>query len=289
MHEHSDVLVVGAGVAGLSAARALAAAGLRVMLAEQDPCLGAGALLDERWHGWRAATLRDLQGLANLRCLPGTTVLGAYGHGVFGALEVLAPAQAQRCGLRERLHVLRVRRVVLATGAVERLLAFPGNDTPGVMLAGAALAYLRRYGVAVGARPVFFTNDDEAYESAIALSAAGVRCALIDVRAETAAAQRARALGLPVPHRLDDRGRARAGRGARRLRQRARWLPPAHARGRLCAGFRGAFTPHGTRDAGGRGRQLARGSGRLHRPAGGRGRHARGGRARHLRARRGSR
>jgi sarcosine oxidase subunit alpha len=66
------------------------------------------------------------------------------------------------------------------------------------MLAGAALAYLRRYGVAVGARPVFFTNADEAYESAIALSAAGVRCALIDVRAETAAAQRARAVGLPV-------------------------------------------------------------------------------------------
>jgi len=198
VHAHADVLVVGAGVAGISAARALAAAGLRVILAEQDPYLGAGALLDERWHGWRAAALRELAGLANLRCLPGTTVLGAYGHGVFGALEVLAPAQAQRCGLRERLHVLRVRRVVLATGAVERLLAFPGNDTPGVMLAGAALAYLRRYGVAVGARPVFFTNADEAYESAIALSAAGVRCALIDVRAETAAAQRARAVGLPV-------------------------------------------------------------------------------------------
>ena len=198
VHAHADVLVVGAGVAGISAARALAAAGFRVILAEQDPCLGAGALLDERWHGWRAAALRELAGLANLRCLPGTTVLGAYGHGVFGALEVLAPAQAQRCGLRERLHVLRVRRVVLATGAVERLLAFPGNDTPGVMLAGAALAYLRRYGVAVGARPVFFTNADEAYESAIALSAAGVRCALIDVRAETAAAQRARAVGLPV-------------------------------------------------------------------------------------------
>jgi len=87
---------------------------------------------------------------------------------------------------------------VLATGAVERLLAFPGNDTPGVMLAGAALAYLRRYGVAVGARPVFFTNADEAYESAIALNAAGVRCTLVDVRAETAAAQRARAVGLPV-------------------------------------------------------------------------------------------
>ena len=79
-------------------------------------------------------------------------MLGAYGHGVFGALEVLTPEQAARAGgLRERLHVIRARRVILATGATERLLAFPGNDTPGVMLAGAALSYLRRYGVAVGA------------------------------------------------------------------------------------------------------------------------------------------
>ena len=233
----------------------LAAAGLRVILAEQDACLGAGALLDERWHGWRAAALRDLQGLANLRCLPGTTVLGAYGHGVFGALEVLAPAQAQRCGLRERLHVLRVRRVVLATGAVERLLAFPGNDTPGVMLAGAALAYLRRYGVAVGARPVFFTNADEAYESAHRPE----RRRRARARSSTCAPRRRRRsapapLGMPV--HTDSMIVGVHGRAAvrARLRQRARWLPPAHARGRLCAGFGRAFTAHGTRDAGGRGR-----------------------------------
>src|SRR4029077_20859087 len=93
--------------------------------------------------------------------------------GVFGALETLTPADSARTGgLRERLRVIRAKRVILATGAVERLIAFPGNDVPGVMLAGAALAYLRRYGVAVGARPVFFVNADEAYESAIALSAA---------------------------------------------------------------------------------------------------------------------
>ncbi len=84
-------------------------------------------------------------------CLPGTAVLGAYGHGVFGALQTLAPAEAARFGgLRERLRVIRVKRVIIATGALERLVAFPGNDLPGVMLAGAALAYLRRYGVAVG-------------------------------------------------------------------------------------------------------------------------------------------
>ena len=74
-----------------------------------------------------------------LRCLTRTTVLGAYGHGVFGALERLSPQECAKFGgLRERLRVIRARRVLLATGALERLIAFPGNDRPGVMLAGAA-------------------------------------------------------------------------------------------------------------------------------------------------------
>ena len=135
-----------------------------------------------------------------MRTLPATCVLGAYGHGVFGALQTLEAAEAQRCGgLRERLRIVRARRVLLATGATERLIAFPGNDVPGVMLAGAALAYLRRYGVAAGRRPALFANNDEAYESVFALAAAGIDCAgVIDPRTDSRAAARARALGIPV-------------------------------------------------------------------------------------------
>jgi sarcosine oxidase subunit alpha len=126
-------------------------------------------------------------------------VLGAYGHGVFGALETLSPPEAARFdGLRERLRIIRARRVVFATGALERLIAFPGNDRPGVMLAGAAHQYLRRYGVAVGRRPVFFLNSDEAYEAVLALSGAGLECAVIDVRESSLAAERVRALGAEV-------------------------------------------------------------------------------------------
>jgi methylglutamate dehydrogenase subunit C len=200
VHDHADVLVVGAGSAGLTATRLLAAAGLRVLLAEQDVVLGGGTLLDARWNAWREATLSQLRELPTARCLARTTVLGAYGHGVFGALETLAPAEAARFGgLRERLRIVRVRRVLLACGAVERLIAFPGNDVPGVMLAGAALAYLRRYGVAAGTRPAFFLNNDEAYESVFALRAAGVRvAAVIDPRPGARAATRARELGVEV-------------------------------------------------------------------------------------------
>ncbi len=200
VHDHADVLVVGAGSAGLAAAAVLGSAGLRVLLAEQDVVLGGGTLLDPRWDSWRVEMCRQLAALASVRCLARTTVLGAYGHGVFGALETLGPDESARCGgLRERLRVLRAARVLFACGATERLIAFPGNDVPGVMLAGAALGYLRRYGVAVGRRPVFFLNNDEAYEAVYALADAGVRAAaVIDPRPSALAAARAQGLGIEV-------------------------------------------------------------------------------------------
>ena len=200
LHDHTDVLVVGAGAAGLAATQRLARSGLRVMLAEQDVVLGGGSLLDARWTGWRERVDAELASRSNVQCLTGTCVLGAYGHGVFAALETLSASQAAHFGgLTERLRIIRARRVVLASGAIERLIAFPGNDVPGVMLAGAAHAYLRRYGVAVGRRPTLFVNTDEAYTALFALAEAGVECAgVIDVRESSEGAERARTLGCAV-------------------------------------------------------------------------------------------
>ena len=200
VHEHTDVLVVGAGAAGLAAAHRLSQCGLRVLLVEQDSVSGGGTLLDPRWTDWRAARDAALAGAPAVSRLRRTAVIGAYGHGVFGALQTLsAEESALFGGLRERLRIIRAKRVLLATGAIERLIAFPGNDIPGVMLAGAALDFVRRYGVAVGSRPVFFVNNDPAYEALFALTEAGVRCAaVIDVRASSHAADRARALGIEV-------------------------------------------------------------------------------------------
>jgi methylglutamate dehydrogenase subunit C len=200
VHQHADILVIGAGPAGLAAAQRLGAAGLRVLLVDQDVVFGGGALLDVRWSEWREALSISLAALNNVTCLTRTAVFGAYGHGVFGALETLAPAAVSRFGgLRERLRIIRVKRVVIATGAVERLIAFPGNDLPGVMLAGAGLSFLRRFGVAVGRRPAYFVNSDEAYETVFALADAGIDCAgVIDVRANSAAADQARRRGIEV-------------------------------------------------------------------------------------------
>lgn len=198
VHDHTDVLIIGSGAAGLAAAKRLQGSGARVMLLERDVVAGGGTLLDTRWQAWREATLAQLTADASLQCLTRTQVIAAYGHGVFAAVETLPEAGPD--GLpRERLRVIRAKRVLLATGANERWIACENNDRPGVMQAGAALAYLRRYGVAVGSRPVLFVNSDWAYEAAVALHEAGVRpCAIVDPRRDSAAAERARALGITV-------------------------------------------------------------------------------------------
>lgn len=210
VHDHTDVLIIGTGAAGLAAARGLAGSGVRVMLLERDVVAGGGTLLDPRWAAWRTAALADIATDARLRVLTRTQVIGAYDHGVFAAVETLPGADGRADdrgdgrseGLpRERLRVIRARRVLIATGANERWIACTGNDRPGVMLAGAALAYLRRYGVAVAERPVLFTNNDQAYESAAALHEAGVRiAAIVDPRPASAAAARATAVGITVHH-----------------------------------------------------------------------------------------
>ncbi len=91
----------------------------------------------------------------------------------------------------------RAKQVVLATGAVERPLVFPGNDRPGIMLADAAHTYLRRYGVKVGTHVVIVTSNDCAYAAGTALRDAGVVIAAVaDARADPSAV--ARASGLPL-------------------------------------------------------------------------------------------
>jgi len=201
MHWHCDVAVVGSGAAGLAAARAAGEAGARVLLLEQDFELGGGLLLAPAWDAWRATQIDALAAMPEVRVLPRTTVVGYYDGNVLGAVErvsdhLAAPAAGD---VRQRFWTIRARQVVLATGAIEQLAAFPDNDRPGVMLAGAALAYVRRYGVAPGWRAVVFATNDDAYETAFALASAGVAvAAIIDVRASSAAAVTARSQGIEV-------------------------------------------------------------------------------------------
>ncbi|MEW9805139.1 sarcosine oxidase subunit alpha family protein [Mesorhizobium sp. ZMM04-5] len=203
MNAFCDVLVVGSGPAGLIAARAASQNGARVILAEQDARLGGSA----NWSGasidaqpsteWAAGMVRELSAMPNVTLLPRTTVWGYYDGNTMAALERVADhkAKARPGEPRQRHWTIRAGRVVLATGALERPLVFPGNDRPGVMLASAAERYAGEYGVLPGDKVAVFTNNDAAYRSALALREAGCRVvAIIDPR-ETISEQ-ARALAV---------------------------------------------------------------------------------------------
>jgi sarcosine oxidase subunit alpha len=194
VHAHCDVLVVGAGPAGLAAATVAARSGVRVILADERPEPG-GSLLDsgpgDPVSCVDAFAVDGRFDPAGARLLARTTVFGYYDDNYLVAVQRRTDhlgAAAPGHVARERIWRIRAARVVLATGAHERPIAFAGNDLPGVLLAGSARAYLHRYGVLPGRRAVVFTDNDSGYRVARDLAAAGVEvAAVVDPRPGPAA------------------------------------------------------------------------------------------------------
>jgi sarcosine oxidase, subunit alpha len=230
MHAHCDVLVVGAGPAGLMAALAAGRSGARVILADEHTEPGGALLSEPTDHpaaAWLCSVAAELEGCPELRMLTRTTAFGYYDHNYLGLLERvrdhLPPGAAPHLP-RQRLWKVRARQVVLATGALERPPVFAENDRPGVLMAGAARTYVNRYAVRPGRRAVVFTNNDSAYRTALDLLRAGVGVSVIDLRANPQgslpAGVRAAGIGILAGHALTGtRGRNRiASVQVRRLR-----------------------------------------------------------------------
>ncbi len=187
---HCDLLIIGAGPAGLAAALTAGRSGARVIIADEDFVMG-GRLNAETYgingmegHLWAQNAVAELAAMDNVRLMSRTTVYGAYDHGVFGALERKTDHLAQSNGKpRQILWRIYSKRSLLTAGATERPIAFPNNDRPGVMLAGAVRSYVNRYAVAPGHKVSVFTNNDDGWRTASDLQKQGVEVvAVIDVR-----------------------------------------------------------------------------------------------------------
>ena len=172
LNQHCDVLVVGAGPAGLSAALAAGRSGARVILADEQEEFG-GSLLSTREMlddkpalDWALQAIAELQKMPEVTLLPRATVNGYHDHNFLTIHQRLTDHLGEVAPLgqpRQRMHRVRAGRVVLATGAHERPLVYANNDVPGNMLADAVSTYVRRYGVAPGKKLVLSTNNDYAY------------------------------------------------------------------------------------------------------------------------------
>jgi sarcosine oxidase subunit alpha len=195
-HVHVETLVVGGGVAGLRAALQAAESGDRVMLVDERSWIGGTATTGDDVDGepalpWVATTGGALASASEVTVLTDATALGVYDDGYVVVYERSIPV--------ERVHHVRARRVVLATGAHERPIGFRRNDLPGVMLASAAALYADRFGVLAGQRAVVFSTNHAGHETATALARRGLEiAAIVDPGEGGGATDAARESGIDV-------------------------------------------------------------------------------------------
>ncbi len=189
-YAHCDVLVFGGGPTGLIAAQTAAEAGADVILVDENTELGGRLLSDSEEVGgkpgdvWAEAIRAKLTAMGNVRIMTRTTVTGVYDDLNFGALERVGQHVPHDPDLpRECFWRIQAKTAILAAGALERPIAFPMNDRPGIMLASAVRTYLNRYGVAPGRNLTLFATNDDAHRTAVEMQAAGLRvAAVIDSR-----------------------------------------------------------------------------------------------------------
>jgi|TARA_B110000483_G_scaffold239992_1_gene319650 sarcosine oxidase subunit alpha len=190
---HCDLLIIGAGPSGIMAALTAGRSGAQVILADEDFAFGGRlnsetfAINDEAADIWVQASIVELSALSNVRLMTRTTVIGAFDHGIYGAVERVSDhlIQPESGKPRQILWRIYAAKTILAAGATERPIAFENNDRPGIMLASAIRSYANRWAATPAQRIAIFTNNDDGHRTATDLHAAGVKiAAVIDTRAD---------------------------------------------------------------------------------------------------------
>ncbi|MBP6441931.1 MAG: (2Fe-2S)-binding protein [Sphingorhabdus sp.] len=201
-YAHCDLLIIGAGPAGIDAALGAMDTNKRIVLIDEQDELGGGALADAALWPWLERSIKALADAPNVTILTRTTAFGYYHDNFIGAVQRLTDHLPDVThGPREKLWRIRAGEVVLAQGAIERPLVFDGNDTPGVMLSSAARVFANRYGVAVGKSVALMASHDSGWHDVFTLAKAGIGiAAIIDVResVDSALMLEAERLGIAV-------------------------------------------------------------------------------------------
>ena len=192
---HCDVLVIGAGISGIIAAKIAAKNGLKTLLIEEKPNLGGSEIFQNSEYfkinnqtsgSWLDKEINEIKKLENLEIKTRTSVAAFHGYNFLLARENLTdhlPIELRQNKTRQRLLKIRAKKVISATGSLERPLIFNNNDRPGILLSSAIKRYVDVFGVTCGKKIIFFTNNDSAYETAISLIHKGIKVeAIIDNR-----------------------------------------------------------------------------------------------------------
>ena len=187
---HCDVLIVGGGPAGLSAALEAGRANLKVIIADDDFLFGGrlnseNFIIDDQISSeWSKKSVEELSNMSNVRIMPRTSIYGSFDHGIFGGLEIKYDNYKDQIGKpRQILWKIYTKFAIICTGSTERSIAFGNNDRPGIMLSGAIRSYVNRWSVCPGKNVVIFTNNDDGWRTAQDLKNKNINIkAIIDSR-----------------------------------------------------------------------------------------------------------
>ena len=190
--EYCDLLVTGSGPSGLASAYAAAKNGAKVILAEDKPRFGGSLLTDDvsidnlSGKDWAEKIIGELKTMPNVTIKNRSQVFGYYDHNMLVMFERVSDHLENKTKFtpRQRLWYIRAKETILSTGSIERPIVFGNNDTPGVILSSAAKEYMKVYGVLVGKKPLIFTNNDSAYETALEFKKNNVEPIILDTREE---------------------------------------------------------------------------------------------------------
>ncbi len=192
---HCDVLIIGAGISGIMAAKTAAKNGFKTVLVDEKSYLGGSTIYQNLEHfkinnqvssSWLEKEINECKKFKNLEIKTRTSVAAYHGYNFLLARENLTdhiPLDQRKNKTRHRLLKIRAKKVITATGSLERPLIFNNNDRPGILISSAINKYANLFGVACGEKSVLFTNNDSAYETAINLYQKGINIeAIIDNR-----------------------------------------------------------------------------------------------------------